>query len=186
MVLYILRACAYFPVLFQRGEDSLPVLCSWCTGCGRWRGPQGGKWRQKNVQTHTIGMTLWSGLSTGRLSIPAFCNHKSLQRPMSWKLIIWPASSQRYFKSATWSTSSQYLQHFVTLQQQQFNPCLGFGQCLLSSLEMVLIIWAQEPIMANTILSTSHPRMRWAMDSALLQLYLPRGPVRLLNHPWCE
>lgn len=36
---------------------------------------------------------------------------------------------------------------------------LGFSQCLLSSLEMVLIIGAQEPIMANVILTTSHPRM---------------------------
>lgn len=45
--------------------------------------------------------------------------------------------------------------------------CLGFGQCLLSSLEMVLIIGAQEPIMATVIVTTSHPRMMcWGDCSA--------------------
>lgn len=44
---------------------------------------------------------------------------------------------------------------------------------------MVLIIGAQEPITANMILTTSHPKMTFAREAALLQLGLPNGPVRL-------
>lgn len=40
---------------------------------------------------------------------------------MIWNLIIIPASSQGYFRSVTWSSSSQCLQHCIVLQQQQFN-----------------------------------------------------------------
>lgn len=55
---------------------------------------------------------------------------------------------------------------------------LGFSQ-RLSSLAMVLIIGAQEPIIANKILTTSHPRLTCVREAALLQLGLPNGPVRL-------
>lgn len=38
--------------------------------------------------------------------------------------------------------------------------------------------------MADMILTTSHPRMTCAMEAALLQLYLPNGPVRLQTDLW--
>lgn len=97
---------------------------------------------------------------------------------------------QKCFESSPWSTSSQCSQNFVELQQQQFNTYLGFSQCLLSSLEMVLIIWAQEPIMADMILTTSCPRM--TMNLLCFHHTCQMGPwgsgqtSGLWNHPWCE
>lgn len=69
---------------------------------------------------------------------------------------------------------------------------LSSSQCLLSSLEMVLITGAQEPILADMILSTSHPRMTCAREADRLRLRLPDGPVRLwtdstpYSHLCCE
>lgn len=89
-----------------------------------------------------------------------------------------PSILPKVFSQCHREPGSLCLQHFLVLWRQLLNPCLGLVQGLLSSLEMVLIICAQEPIMAGTTLTSSQLRVACAMEAAFLQLRLPNGPAR--------
>ena len=69
VVLHFLRAFCTFSRALPEGEDSLPVLCLLLYRVRESEGSPGWKTEGENcccfptvVQTHTIGLTLWSGL----------------------------------------------------------------------------------------------------------------------------